>query len=153
VESAVVEPPGERWIGIDFPFSITRGVALHLGHRSWRALVSSWGMLFPDPTAFATMCTVASIAVSGAKEAKRRTDTAAGAPMSPWNLRLFRQTYHGVRLLGRIAGRRRVAVLPWDQPDDEDVRVVEIPGAGHWLHHDQPEAVLRELRPFLAASQ
>ena len=34
-----------------------------------------------------------------------------------------------------------------------DVRVVEIPGAGHWLHHDQPEAVLRELRPFLAASQ
>ena len=29
-------------------------------------------------------------------------------------------------------------------------RTVEIPAAGHWIHHDQPEAFLRELRPFLA---
>ncbi len=32
-------------------------------------------------------------------------------------------------------------------------RTVEIQGAGHWLHHDQPEAVLRELRPFLGAAR
>lgn len=31
-----------------------------------------------------------------------------------------------------------------------DLRTVEIPGAGHWMHHDQREAVLREIRPFLA---
>lgn len=29
-------------------------------------------------------------------------------------------------------------------------RTVQIDGAGHWLHHDQPEAVIRELRSFLA---
>lgn len=29
-------------------------------------------------------------------------------------------------------------------------RTVEIPGAGHWIHHDQPDALLNELRPFLA---
>lgn len=31
-----------------------------------------------------------------------------------------------------------------------NMRSVEIQGAAHWLHHDQPEAVLRELRTFLA---
>lgn len=31
-------------------------------------------------------------------------------------------------------------------------RTVEIPGAGHWIHHDQPEAFLREVRPFLASA-
>lgn len=126
VEASVVEPPGVRWVGLDFPFSVTRSVAEHLGCRTWRALVSSWETRFPDAAAFASECTVASLAVSAAKEGKRRTDTAVGAPMSPWNLRLFRQTYHGVRLLGRLAGRSRVAVLPWDLPDDGEVRVIEI---------------------------
>ncbi len=33
-----------------------------------------------------------------------------------------------------------------------DSRTVEIAGAGHWLHHDQPETVLQELRAFLGSS-
>ncbi len=41
-------------------------------------------------------------------------------------------------------------------PSPEDhlrsARTVEIQGAGHWIHHDQPEAFMRELRPFLAAA-
>ena len=126
VDVAVVRPPGARWIGIDFPFSVTRGVTEHLGHRTWRALVSSWETRFPDAVAFAEQCTAASIAVSGTQEAKRRTDLDARAPMSPWNLRLFRQTYHGVRLLRRLVASDRVAVLPWDRPGDGEVRVVEI---------------------------
>lgn len=126
VESVVVGASGARWVGLDFPFSVTRKVAQHLGHRTWRALVSSWETRFPDAATFARECTVASVVVSGSKEQKRRTDTAAGAPMSPWNLRLFRQTYHGVRLLRRLAGRPRVAVLPWDLPGGGEVRVVEI---------------------------
>ncbi len=126
VGAASVELPGARWIGLDFPFSVTRGVAKHLGHRTWRALVSSWETRFPDAAAFADTCTAISAAISGAKEAKRRTDTIAGAPMSPWNLRLFRQTYHGIRLLRRLVVTDRVAVLPWDRPDQGEVRVVEI---------------------------
>ena len=126
VEASVVDPPGVRWVGFDFPFSVTRRVAERLGHRSWWTLVSSWERRFPDAAAFARECTVASVAVTGTKEGKRRTDTATGAPMSPWNLRLFRQTYHGVRLLGRLAGRGRVAILPWNLPDDGEVRVIEI---------------------------
>lgn len=126
VDSIIITPTGARWVGFDFPFSVTRGVAEHLGQSSWRALLSSWESLFPDAVAFAKSCTAVSLAVSASKEAKRCTDKAAGAPMSPWNLRLFRQTYHGVRLLARLANRQRVAVLPWNRPDDGEVRVVEI---------------------------
>ena len=32
----------------------------------------------------------------------------------------------------------------------KDARTVFIEDAGHWLHHDQPEAALAALRPFLA---
>ena len=126
VQASVVEPPGARWVGLDFPFSVTRSVAEHLGYRTWQTMISSWETRFPNPDTFRSSCTAASVAVTGSKERKRRTETDAGAPMSPWNLRLFRQTYHGVRLLGRIAGRSRVAVLPWDPPDDGEVRVLEI---------------------------
>lgn len=30
------------------------------------------------------------------------------------------------------------------------LRTVRIEGAGHWIHHDQPQALLDELRPFLS---
>jgi pimeloyl-ACP methyl ester carboxylesterase len=38
------------------------------------------------------------------------------------------------------------------EPHLRNVRSVEIPGAAHWIHHDQPEALLAELRPFLAGT-
>jgi hypothetical protein len=126
VRSVIVGPSGERWIGLDFPFSITRMVSEHLGYGKWQDLVSSWETLFPDAVTFARACTKASIESTGAKEGKRMTDRAAGAPMSAWNLRLFRQTYHGVRLLRRLLRNERVAILPWGQCDRCEVRLVEI---------------------------
>ncbi|MPZ99879.1 MAG: alpha/beta fold hydrolase [Dehalococcoidia bacterium] len=43
---------------------------------------------------------------------------------------------------------------PNQRPDAEkffrDARSVRIDDAGHWIHHDQPEALLAELRPFFA---
>lgn len=43
--------------------------------------------------------------------------------------------------------RRRQHVAP--EQHFRDSRTVNIEGAGHWLHHDQPETVIRELRSFL----
>jgi hypothetical protein len=126
VESEIIGPPGSRWIGIDFPFSVTRGVIEHLDYGTWSALVSAWEARFPDALSFAKECTKASLKISDKKEARRRTDFDARAPMSPWNLRLFRQTYHGMRLLRRLVAMQRVAILPWDRPDQGEVRVVEI---------------------------
>jgi pimeloyl-ACP methyl ester carboxylesterase len=31
-----------------------------------------------------------------------------------------------------------------------DVRTIEIPDAGHWIHHDQPQAELDAIKPFFA---
>jgi epoxide hydrolase 4 len=36
------------------------------------------------------------------------------------------------------------------EPWVEDVRVIRVPGAGHWLHHDEPERIDRALVSFLA---
>ncbi|MDX1648927.1 MAG: alpha/beta hydrolase [Myxococcota bacterium] len=33
--------------------------------------------------------------------------------------------------------------------DFRDARLVNVPGAGHWVHHDRPEAFLRAVRGFL----
>jgi len=89
-------------------------------------MISAWDSLFPDADVFARSCAAASLAETGDKERRRRTEEATGAPMCPWNLRLFRQTFHGGRLLTRLVVRDRVAVLPWSKPDAGDVRVVEI---------------------------
>ena len=49
---------------------------------------------------------------------------------------------------GESKSRRRQHPSP--ERHLRNCRTVEIPGAGHWVHHDQPEALMGELRPFLA---
>ena len=51
---------------------------------------------------------------------------------------------------GESHARRRQHPSPEDHLRTS--RTVEIAGAGHWIHHDQPEAFLGELRPFLASA-
>jgi hypothetical protein len=82
-EAVLVVPPGARWVAFDFPFSVACGVAEHLGHRTWRAIVSPCEMRFSDAAAFARECTVAPVEATRVKERKQRTDTGGGAPMSP----------------------------------------------------------------------
>jgi pimeloyl-ACP methyl ester carboxylesterase len=48
----------------------------------------------------------------------------------------------------------------WARPPDEDgrmdyfqnARALGVAGAGHWVHHDQLEVFLREVRGFLRGS-
>ena len=41
---------------------------------------------------------------------------------------------------------------PEPQKHFRDVRTAFIEDSGHWLHHDQPEAVLAELRAFFGST-
>lgn len=65
------------------------------------------------------------------------------------------------RLLGKpsliLWGMKDSAFQPyllerWRQALPE-AKVVELPGAGHWPHEEEPETVLRELRAFLGAGE
>jgi hypothetical protein len=52
-------------------------------------------------------------AASGGRELKRFTDIEAKTPFSPYNLRLFRQIYFGIReVLGPLLRNNAVCVLP-----------------------------------------
>jgi hypothetical protein len=58
--------------------------------------------LYPTPEAFK---------VAMAPEAKRETDTVARSPFAPTNLRMYRQTYLGLRCLSRLSPAP--AFFPW----------------------------------------
>ncbi|MEX2445764.1 MAG: alpha/beta hydrolase [Dehalococcoidia bacterium] len=44
----------------------------------------------------------------------------------------------------------RAAQAPAEVPHFGDIRHVIVPEAAHWVHHDQPDTVIREMRAFLA---
>jgi pimeloyl-ACP methyl ester carboxylesterase len=70
-----------------------------------------------------------------------------------WNCAAIITGLHGYSMPGHPAhwfeSASRSRQHPNPKPIFRDVRVMEIEGAGHWIHHDQPAAVLHHLREFL----
>ena len=111
-ERATVYPAVRRWllaqgsavIGCDFPFSLPAPL---LDGRDWPAFVAGFADRYGDAEAFRAACRAA----HPAGELKRRTDLAARTPFAAYNLRLYRQTFHGIRdLLAPLAALPAVAV-------------------------------------------
>ena len=115
--------PGERWVGLDLPVSLPHAV-LPEGVTNGGDLARRWTALFPDAEAFRRLC---SEAVGGTeshrRERMRAGDTEIGAPFCAWNLRMYRQTHHGMRMIGEVLRSGRAALLPWDAP--RPVRLLE----------------------------
>lgn len=108
----VIESPRSAW-GFDFPFALPRAVAA-LGQSiptdDFNAGVAAVAAC-RTAEEFRRRCMSASPGV----ELRRRTDREAATPFSPYNLRLFKQTFHGiVDVLQPLRGRSEVAVLPVD---------------------------------------
>ncbi|MEM1398720.1 MAG: DUF429 domain-containing protein, partial [Pseudomonadota bacterium] len=82
---------GERnaLIGLDFPFSIPQSL---IGSIGWRAWVESLSGFCGDADAFRAWCR----SRTGGKEPKRVADKAAATPWAAFNLKLYRQTFHGL---------------------------------------------------------
>jgi len=106
--------------GLDFPFGTHRTL---IKEESWEKFVLSFQATYKSPGEFRMVCTKA----SGCKELKRFTDIEAKTPFSPYNLRLYRQTYFGIRdLLGPMIRNDTVCVLPMQEPLPEKAWVLEI---------------------------
>lgn len=98
--------------GLDFCFGVSREHAIPGMPRTGPAALGVWvEENYPTPEAFKAAL---------GPERKRATDGASSAPFAPTNLRMFRQTYWGLRALARL----NVPVLPWS-PSGNRV-VVEI---------------------------
>jgi hypothetical protein len=106
--------------GLDFPFSLPRGL---VRGTSWKEFVLSFDKAYKGPEEFRSLCR----AEAGGRELKRHTDIESGAPFSPYNLRLFRQTYFGIRdVLAVLIKTDTARILPMQQPLDGKACVLEI---------------------------
>jgi len=106
--------------GLDFPFGLPGNL---VKEESWEKFVLSFEDAYKDPCEFKTACQLA----SGGKELKRSTDIETKTPFSPYNIRLYRQTYFGIRdVLGPLIRNDMVCVLPMQKPLPDRPWVLEI---------------------------
>jgi hypothetical protein len=103
---------GKCIVGLDFPFGLPRAILARLPQgREYTTFLSWFRTRFESGAAqqFQNECKK----LSAPKELKRQTDKHAEAPFSPYNLRLFRQTFYGMRdVLAPLVKGGGACVLP-----------------------------------------
>ena len=106
--------------GLDFPFGIPARV---VEGRTWEEFVESFPDEYTSPDEFRRI----SLSKAGGKELKRKTDREKRTPFSPYNLRLYRQTYFGIREVLHPLIRDRLAyVVPMYKPEVSKPVIVEV---------------------------
>ncbi len=120
---------GERAavFGCDFPFALPGGL---MTADDWTQYVLRFPRRYADADSFRADCR----SRTGGKEPKRATDVAARTPWAAFNLKLYRQTYHGLAgLLHPLVRAGTAAVLP-----------MQAPAAGKpWLVETCPASILK----------
>ncbi len=97
-------------VGLDFPFGLPRQL---VRDESWESFVFNFPNYYSSPRLFREKC----FSEAGKRELKRSTDFECKAPFSPYNLRVYRQTYYGIKdLLHPLLKRGTVCVLPMQKP-------------------------------------
>jgi len=92
--------------GLDFPFGLPRAL---VKQKRWEDFVLSFPDDYGNPGEFRRLCHEA----SGGREFKRLTDQETQTPFSAYNLRLYRQTYYGIRdVLYPLVRNQLACVLP-----------------------------------------
>jgi hypothetical protein len=106
--------------GLDFPFGLPEEV---IDESSWEEFVLSFGDHYSDPEQFRRKCWV----TAGNCEKRRDTDKNSQTPFSPYNLRLYRQTYYGIRdVLAPLVRDQLVYVMPMQSMSRGKPRLVEV---------------------------
>ncbi|MDI6890439.1 MAG: hypothetical protein QMC83_05785 [Thermodesulfovibrionales bacterium] len=92
--------------GLDFPFGLPRCLFYE---NSWEEFILSFPEKYPNQDIFRDIC----YKLAGNSEIKRVTDKENSTPFSPYNLRLYKQTYFGIRgVLHPLVRNHLVCVLP-----------------------------------------
>ncbi len=97
---------GECVFGFDFPFGLPEKL---VKEGTWEEFVAAFRKTYADPESFRNACLTA----ARGRELKRLTDRECQNPFSPYHLKLYRQTYHGIRdILGPIVAKGLACVPP-----------------------------------------
>lgn len=98
-------------VGLDFPFGIPGDL---VEDDSWEGFIAGFAARYDTPEDFKESCFQAT---RGA-ELKRRTDRECHTPFSAYNLRLYKQTFFGIRdVLRPLVTEGKVRVLPMQKPE------------------------------------
>ncbi len=130
---AFIRSAGEALIGLDFPLSLPRQL---MNGQSWLQFIHAFAGRFAAPQHFRQAC----LRAAHGRELKRRTDIEAKTPFSPYNLRLYRQTYYGLRdVIAPLVRERAVRVLPMQSRQAGPPSLIEICPAStlkqlNWYH-------------------
>ena len=117
-------------VGCDFPFSLPGSM---IEARDWRTFVLDLGDRFGSADDFLEDCRRR----GNGRELRRACDRESRVPFAAYNLRIYRQTYYGIRdLLAPLMRERRAVVLPMQRPDGTLPWVIETCPASTLKHGD-----------------
>ena len=106
--------------GLDFPFGLPQQL---VGQRSCDDFVASFPGEYASPDEFRQFCRAA----AGGRELKRVTDRESKTPFAAYNIRLYRQTYFGIRdVLHPLVRDQLASVLPMQRRRADRPWVLEI---------------------------
>lgn len=115
--------------GFDFPFGLPRSL---VHEKTWEAFVLAFSKKYKRPETLREECRQP----GGGRELRRQTDQEAHTPFSPYNLRLYKQTYYGIsRILLPLVRERSACVVPFHKPV----------GGKPWIFEICPASTLRAL--------
>lgn len=105
----VLAGAGEAIAGLDFPFGLPRAL---VAERSWTDFAASFATRYENADVFRD----AMRRTAGGRELKRRTDIEARVPFSAYNIRLYRQTWHGIAaVLAPLHAASAIRVVPMER--------------------------------------
>ncbi len=106
-------------VGCDFPFSLPSTM---IDAGGWREFALGLGSRFPSAEDFLADCRRR----SKGREIKRACDRESRVPFAAYNLRIYRQTYYGIRdVLAPLLRTSGAVVLPMERPRPDRPWVIE----------------------------
>ncbi|MCI0339931.1 MAG: hypothetical protein L0216_02065 [Planctomycetales bacterium] len=116
----IARTPGGTF-GLDFPFGVHRDLVLPQGN--WREFVLGFPERYPTPDKFRESC----LARAQGRELARLSDREWRTPWSPYNIRLYKQTWHGIAgLLHPLVREGAASVLPMLALDAGKPAILEV---------------------------
>lgn len=124
---------GDAVFGLDFPFSLPQQLIRQLNYRSWCEFADNFADDFPTHDSFRGWCRAA----ANNRDLRRVCDQVARTPFAPYNLRVYRQTYYGIRdLLAPLVATAHVSVPPLTEPAPGVPWLLEVCPASTLKHRD-----------------
>jgi len=106
--------------GLDFPFGLPSEL---VGQESWEEFILAFPRLYREPEHFRDTC----LKRASNRELRRLTDIQCKAPFSPYNLRMYKQTFYGItEIIHPLVRSKLASVIPMQRPRAGKPRLMEI---------------------------